>query len=271
MVILITVLLGLILGSFINALVWRLHQQDNTGNNQNSQYSIINGRSMCPNCKHELGPLDLVPVLSWVLLNGKCRYCHKKISALYPLVELSTSVLFAVSYILLAPNLHSVVSVAQFVIWLIIITILIALLIYDLKWMLLPNKLVFPLRGLAIIHRLLGLNFGWHSLFMLILSLAFGYGLFYGLFIISNGKWIGGGDVKLAISWGILLSNPIKSLMVLFIASVIGTLVILPSLLSKKTTLQSKIPFGPFLILAFIIVYLFGDRLISLFQSQLLF
>ncbi|MEX2014368.1 MAG: prepilin peptidase, partial [Candidatus Saccharimonadales bacterium] len=95
------VLFGLSLGSFINALVWRLWQQENkkqkTKNDR--RYSILKGRSICPHCKHILQAKDLIPVLSWVLLRGKCRYCNKPISAQYPLVEAGTAALFILSYV----------------------------------------------------------------------------------------------------------------------------------------------------------------------------
>ena len=98
MYILIIFILGLCFGSFINAFVFRLHEKTNK-QYSNINLSIVNGRSICPNCKHELIPLDLVPIVSWLLLKGKCRYCSKSISAQYPLVEFTTALLFLCSYI----------------------------------------------------------------------------------------------------------------------------------------------------------------------------
>src|SRR5260221_566501 len=95
------ILLGLTFGSFINALVWRLHKQneDSAKEQKVPNLSIATGRSMCPNCYHELAAKDLIPVLSWLSLGGKCRYCRQPISWQYPLVELLTAGLFTVSYI----------------------------------------------------------------------------------------------------------------------------------------------------------------------------
>jgi leader peptidase (prepilin peptidase) / N-methyltransferase len=110
-------ILGLCLGSFVNALVWRIYQQEQAGhrekvrgrskkNNKLSAHSsdlsrslsILQGRSMCPSCKHELAAKDLVPILSWLQLKGRCRYCQKPISVQYPLVEVATAVMYGSLY-----------------------------------------------------------------------------------------------------------------------------------------------------------------------------
>src|SRR5580700_9634934 len=109
MIIVVLAVLGLCLGSFVNALVWRLHEQSNpkqkTKNKKQkakqlsaNELSILRGRSMCPDCHHQLAAKDLVPVISWLDLRGKCRYCHRPISIQYPLVELATAGLFVFSY-----------------------------------------------------------------------------------------------------------------------------------------------------------------------------
>src|SRR5665213_2769212 len=97
MIIALLALLGLVFGSFVNALVWRLHEQEvllekrkKPSKKQLEKLSILNGRSMCPHCKHELAIKDLVPLFSWIALKGKCRYCGKPISWQYPVVELLT-------------------------------------------------------------------------------------------------------------------------------------------------------------------------------------
>lgn len=269
------------MGSFVNAVVWRLHEQSNeirvksqekkTRKTHNSylltRYSILRGRSMCPHCRHELAALDLVPVLSWLFLKGKCRYCAKPISWQYPLVELLTAGLFVVSYLYWPYGLFGV-GLVQLIIWLAVVVLLVALLAYDLKWMILPNKLMFPLIILSAVSTLVSFSFSTSSLAALAGSVAVGAGLFYALFQLSDGKWIGGGDVKLGFAYGLLLASPLKSAAVLFLASVLGTILVLPSLLTKKTSLQSKIPFGPLLIIATIVVYLFSDSFLNYFKTK---
>src|SRR5579864_137748 len=109
MIYVVLVVLGLSLGSFVNALVWRLHEQESVTKRRKSKkvdLSILHGRSICPNCHHELAVRDLVPVLSWLSLKGTCRYCGKPISWQYPIVEAATASLFILSYVYWPADLH---------------------------------------------------------------------------------------------------------------------------------------------------------------------
>ena len=255
MVIAVLIVLGLCFGSFVNAFVWRLHEGRDW----------VKERSECVHCHHELAAKDLVPVLSWLWLRGKCRYCHKPISAQYPLIEASTAILFVLSWIYW-PYLVQGAQIVVFGLWLVILTGLIALLVYDLKWMLLPNKLVFPLTGLAATMQLMIIlsNWqGWGKLLSIAIAVLIGGGIFYILFQLSDGRWIGGGDVKLGFLLGLLAGTPAKSLLVIFLAGLLGSLVSLPLIASKKLGRTSTIPFGPFLIVAGIIAVLFGNQIID--------
>ena len=278
MIIAILTVLGLIFGSFINALVWRLHEQDSIADQkptrQNLLYrrrlSILNGRSMCPHCGHELAAKDLVPVFSWLVLRGKCRYCRKPIGWQYPLVELLTAVVFILSYIWW-PQPFVGQGIWDFIWWLAIGVILIALAVYDARWFLLPDKLVFPLLLCGLIM-LAGdvviFNADVKVFFGAILASVLLSGLFYVLFAISNERWIGGGDVKLGLALGLLAESPLLALLLLFIASLFGSLAGLPYLLRGKRNV--RIPFGPFLIAATAIVVLFGSSILDLYRSFLL-
>lgn len=260
---------GLVFGSFVNALVWRLRNSSkHPQNTANKKYSIVSGRSMCPNCRHQLAWYDLLPVISWLSLRGRCRYCRKTISWQYPLVEILTAAAFVTSYAYW-PYDWSSQGIILFVFWLIFITGFMALAVYDFRWFILPDKIIFPLIGIAglqvvtrtvldgaidpIIGGLLGA-----------LTLA---GSFYVLFQLSKGQWIGGGDVKLAIVLGVLAGGVFESTLLLFLASLIGTLVSLPLLLSKKLKRNSRIPFGPLLLIATFIVYVFGTDIIDWLRS----
>jgi leader peptidase (prepilin peptidase) / N-methyltransferase len=276
MIILILLVLGLAFGSFVNALVWRLHEQSLPKKKRaasDSELSISKGRSMCPHCKHTLGWYDLLPVVSWLALRGKCRYCHKPISGQYPLVELTTAALFVASYVWW-PLDFDTLGIWSLVIWLASLIALVALIIYDIRWMLLPNRIVFPLTTLSAIG-VLGTvvlsNNGLHTLLMAVSSLGVAGGIFYILFQISNGRWIGGGDVKLGFALGLLLGDPAKAALMLFVASILGLLVSLPGVLSKKSRLTSKVPFGPFLIAATIITKMFGAAIIDWYTDKFLY
>ncbi|MBI1856815.1 prepilin peptidase [Candidatus Saccharibacteria bacterium] len=316
----IIVFVGLVLGSFVNALVWRLHllalrkapsspdrltsatnsfssldvpsgtsPSDKTvfaradslwergilrksslqstkhpKKPDNKKYSIVSGRSMCPDCRHQLAWYDLIPVISWLGLRGRCRYCHRPISWQYPLVEILTAVTFITSYVYW-PYSWSAIGITLFIVWIVSLISFMALAVYDLRWFILPDKIVFPLVGLAAIQIIMRtVLYGEISPILGgligVVTLA---GLFYALFQFSKGQWIGGGDVKLAVALGMLAGGAAESVLLLFLASLIGTLVSLPLLLSKKLKKNSRIPFGPLLLMATFIVYIFGSDIIN--------
>lgn len=276
MVYIILILLGLCFGSFVNALVWRLHEQSLPKKRRvasDPELSIAKGRSMCPHCQHTLAWYDLLPLVSWMSVGGKCRYCKKHISWQYPLIELVTAGLFVASYLWWPLELNSK-GIWLLAIWLTSLVGLIALVIYDIKWMLLPNKIVFPLIGVAgvgILGHALIFDGGVHTLLMGLVDLSIAGGIFYVLFQLSNGKWIGGGDVKLGFALGLLLPGPGEAFLMLFLASILGLVCSLPVILIKRSKLSSKIPFGPFLIISTVVVKLFGTSLINWYTRTFLY
>lgn len=278
MIIGILAVLGLCLGSFVNALVWRLHEQEtHTGKSKaNKQYrerlSVAKGRSMCPACHHELAARDLVPILSWLSLAGKCRYCRKSISVQYPLVEAATAVLFVISYLYWSSAVSGV-QVLLLGLWLALLVGLMALLVYDMRWMLLPNRIVYPLGVIAAAYALIVIGIADEpvtALLSTVLSVAVAGGIFYALFQVSGGKWIGGGDVKLGWVIGLLLGTPARGFLYLFLAAILGTVISIPLMASKRLKRSSLIPFGPFLIIAAVVALLFGDRILNWYQHTVL-
>ncbi|HSX45159.1 MAG TPA: prepilin peptidase [Candidatus Saccharimonadales bacterium] len=275
---LILMILGLCAGSFVNAIVWRIHQQTlskskRAKSKKASQLSIVNGRSICVNCYHQLAWYDLIPVISWISLKGKCRYCHKPISLQYPIVELSTAILFLISYAHWPLSLSGL-GLFDFIVWLIMLTGLMALTIYDLKWTILPNRIIYPLSGMAFLTILIEASFfqgGLTQIEQSIWALLIGGGIFYLLFQISSGKWIGGGDVKLGALLGLIVGKPTNSLLFIVAASLLGSLITLPLLLSHRLKASSKIPFGPLLITGAIIAKLFGVVIVNWYTRQFLF
>ena len=282
MVIVILIVLGLCFGSFVNALVWRLHEQEqpkrklkktkNSSVIAKSDLSIMIGRSMCPECHHTLHPGDLIPLLSWLELRGRCRYCHKPISKQYPAVEILTAGLFLASY-LYWPYSFNAMGTFNFAVWCVILVGFMALLVYDLRWLLLPNRITYPLIVLSAVTAAVNITIfhgGINGLKDTAISLLISAGIFWALFQVSKGKWIGGGDVKFGIIAGFITALPLQSFLVLFFASLIGTIVIIPGLVSRKVTAKSHIPFGPFLIIATIIVKLFGASIVAWYRRKFL-
>lgn len=254
MIILLLIVFGLALGSFVNAFVWRLHEGKDW----------VKGRSECIYCHHQLASKDLIPVISYLLLRGKCRYCRKPIKD-SPWVELAVPALFVISYFGWPLSLVGE-GLFTFILWLIFVVGFVILAVYDLKWFLLPDKVVFPLIGLVVAQLLVvGIFYQpfWQVVSAGIIGAAVLSGLFYVLHKVSKGAWIGFGDVKLAIVLGLLAGGLLESALVLFAASVLGMLVALPLLISGKAKRGTHVPFGPFLLAGMFITELFGHQIID--------
>jgi leader peptidase (prepilin peptidase)/N-methyltransferase len=269
MIVLLLIVIGLILGSFLTATVWRLHEQTKKNTKQRSkQLSITKGHSICPNCGHRLAATDLIPVISWMMLKGRCRYCHKPIGKLEPIIEVLTAAVFVFSYVFWPLPFHGF-GLFEFVLWILFLTGFIALFIYDARWFILPDKIIFPMIGLALIQ-VLGLiiffNGGKQTALGALWGVLISSGLFYVLFQISKGKWIGGGDVKLGVVLGLLVGGPLSSILLLFMASTLGSIYSIPLLARHKAKPSTQLPFGPFLIVAVIITRLFGAGLIAWYK-----
>jgi prepilin signal peptidase PulO-like enzyme (type II secretory pathway) len=294
MVVLFLFVVGLVLGSFVNAYVWRVYQQYLASKDAKKQskksktppkseskkatkplaaevdLSIVKGRSVCPSCHHQLEPKDLVPVFSWLSLKGKCRYCSKPIGWQYPVVEIVTAALVVISY-LAWPYSFDAPGLALLVGWVLVLVGLVALAVYDLKWMILPDVMLRPLYSIWVVTLAIVSIYSYSP--DLLLSAAVGLlvvgGFFYLMYSFSDGKWIGGGDVKIGFLLGAIVGGAINGFALIFIASVLGLIVILPFLVLGKATLAQKIPFGPFLIAATVILFLTPPDLIPEFIDSL--
>lgn len=230
------------------------------------------GRSQCVHCGHELVAKDLVPVFSWLFLRGRCRYCQKSISVQYPLVELTMAAVFALSYAWW-PQYLSGGQWPLFITWLATSVGLLALAVYDIRWMLLPNKILYPTFLVALAGRLGYILFYSsdvaHSFWLLALSLLVTSGIFGLIYVASAGRAIGFGDVRLGLISGTVLADPLQGLLMIFVASVLGTVFVLPALVKGQKSFTSRVPYGPFLILATFIVLLFGPDLINWYERLL--
>jgi leader peptidase (prepilin peptidase) / N-methyltransferase len=244
--------LGLFVGSFLNVVVLRLH----------AGKDFVKGRSECPKCHHRLSPLELIPLFSWIALRGRCKNCHKPISAQYPLVELATGVIFAITVATQAP--HSPVDWLLSTILLVVVSCLIILAVYDLKWYLLPDKVLLPLVIPALLIAAIS-SYATHSRGPLIGSVSaailFG-GFFYGIAAVSDGKWMGGGDIKLAFVMGLLLGVQ-KTLLAMLIAFNSAAIIGVTLILLKRKTRRDLIPFGPFLIAGTLVALWYGGSIID--------
>lgn len=254
----------------MNAAVWRIHAKQSKSS-KHRQLSLVHGRSMCPKCSHTLAARDLIPVLSWLSLGGRCRYCHKGISWQYPAVELFTTGLFLTSYYLW-PYDFDLAGIVLYAIWLALIIGFMIILVYDLRWMIIPNKVVWPLIGASVLYVLVltASQSSFEPIIQAVAGVLISSGIFYVLFQVSKGAWIGGGDVRLGVAIGLIIGGATNALMMLFLASLLGCLASIPLLLSGAGR-QKKIPFGPCLILATFVIFLTGASISAWYQANILY
>lgn len=180
-------------------------------------------------------------------------------------MEAATAGVFVASYVWWPQALEGA-EIAGFALWLGILTALIALFVYDARWYTLPNRIMLPASGLAGLYaaiRVAQADRPVQAVIALALAVLIGGGLFYVLFQVSGGKWIGGGDVKLGALLGLVLGTPALSVLMIFLASFIGTLISLPLLAAHKLSPKSTLPFGPLLIVAAVIAQLFGQSIVD--------
>jgi prepilin signal peptidase PulO-like enzyme (type II secretory pathway) len=235
-------ILGLIIGSFLNCVIYRIEKGE----------SFFKGRSYCPNCRHVLGSLDLIPIFSFLFLKGRCRYCRKKISLQYPLIEMFTGLLFLLIFYFYYFSFQS------FLLWF-IFSLLAIVFVYDFKHYLIPDKVIY----LAVVSAcIFSFFFGHYQFLNYLLSAAGIFIVFYSMVILSRETWMGMGDAKLVFLMGMLLGWP-NILIALFSAAFLGSLIGILMIIMKKKKINSQIPFGPFLVTGSVVSFFWGQEIIN--------
>ncbi|OGN08780.1 MAG: hypothetical protein A3J46_04395 [Candidatus Yanofskybacteria bacterium RIFCSPHIGHO2_02_FULL_41_11] len=232
---------GLIVGSFFSVLVSRLDKKS----------GIVSGRSECPKCSAVLKWYDLIPILSFVFLRGKCGYCHEKISLVYPAIELTTAAAFFLFYIK-RPLPWDIFAAYD----LILLGAFVLIIFFDYLFYIIPDKVVLPLIVLSICF---GFFYRNHEFINLLTSGLLLGGFFAILHIVSKGEWVGFGDAKLSLLIGLAFGYPSSFLITVssvWTATLLGLLLIA----IRKATLKSALPFGLFLALFSIIFIIFKDE-----------
>jgi leader peptidase (prepilin peptidase)/N-methyltransferase len=234
-------LLGLIIGSFLNVIIYRLPEGK----------SIITPPSHCPKCGTRLKVIDLIPVLSFLSTGGKCRYCNTKISKQYPIIELLTGFFFLAAYLKFG------ISVQLFI-YLLLISSLIAVTVIDYKYMIIPNKITYPL---IVISLLSAIIFDYLTIFQSLLGIVIPSLLLLIVAFIFKGG-MGMGDVKLVAAIGGFMGW-IYTLAGIFLGSLLGSIIGLSlmglGIIGRKT----RIPFGPFICIGAVVMIFFGDTLFN--------
>jgi leader peptidase (prepilin peptidase)/N-methyltransferase len=261
LVLFITGLFGLAIGSFLNVVIYRF----NTGVG-------INGRSGCMTCARTLSWFELIPVISFLAQRGRCRGCKTKLSWQYPLVELLTAGLFVATAFHFLSMPLTVASEISLCIMLIAWSLLVVIIVYDLKHKIIPDPFVYSFAALGLLRVLLFVPVSSGLFFYS--SLLAGPALFlpfYLLWLVSQGRWIGLGDGKLAlgIGWMLGLGYGVSAIVLSFwIGATLSILIMLVLALkskAKQLTMKSEIPFAPFLILGFTLVYFFSIDVMGLY------
>lgn len=243
-------IIGLFIGSFLNVLADRLNRNE----------GFVTGRSHCESCRHTLSFWDLIPLLSFLYIKGKCRYCFVNLSWYYPISEVLTGLLFMIAY-----QVFGDANLLQLCFSFVVVGFLIVIFLSDSKYGIIPDSIVISLVFLSLLFGFFSLNI----LYVWYVVSAIGSGLFFlFLFLITKGKGMGFGDVKLSFFIGLLLGFP-NTIYALYLAFLTGGIVSLILILWRKKTIKSTIPFGPFLVFGTLFVYLFPGIIENLVQMVL--
>ena len=260
---------GLVIGSFLNSVIFRLRSDE----------SPFVGRSHCMNCQVDLEVIDLIPVLSFLFLRGKCRRCGARISWQYPIVEVTITVLAILFFNRSFGYPVSVDSFTHLLPWLLLLhgfvaaTALVAIFVTDLRDGIIPDAVTYPmiwfsilmLMYIDIIRHVSFFSFDSYAVRGLLAALAVGL-VFYAMVALSHERWMGLGDVKMGFLLGLIVGYP-GILLTLFIAYVGGAIISLGLLASGKKQLQSEVPFGTFLAVATLVTLLWGAPIINAYWS----
>lgn len=281
-------LFGLAMGSFAGAMVWRVKARqlrddlaagEKVSGKEKKQVQhlkdvpVSRDRSVCLHCGHQLEWYDLIPLASWILLKGKCRYCKKPIGMLEPLLEVGMAAFFVISYFAWPEPLTDGFAVARLLLWLICGVGLVTVSVYDARWFLLPNRVIFPLMGVGLLNALIVLvqnKFAIGTLLTIIDACLILSGLYYLIYVASKHQWVGFGDIKLGLVLALMLADWQVALLALFLANAVGTVIVVPLMLTGKLGRRAHVPFGPLLITGWVIAGLFGHQIIKWYLNLVL-
>lgn len=263
-------MLGAIIGSFLNVMVYRTLDDEPVKKKE----SWMEGRSRCDHCGKVIAWFDNVPLFSYLWLGGRCRNCKEKISVSHPVVELLTGTLFVWwywSWAIFFQLTQSPLSTLQPLFWLAVGILLLIIFVSDAKYYIIPDIAVGVLTMLTILYRLVLVIFGEMRVIDLgwaVMGVVLTVSLLGSLWLITKGKGIGLGDVKLMVPLSLLLGWP-AIIVGTFLAFVLGAVVGVVLIVLGKKRFGQTIPFGPFLIAAACIALLWGDTIFSWYMSLL--
>lgn len=255
---------GAVVGSFLNVVIYRSLDEEPTKKKE----SWVTGRSRCDQCGKQIAWYDNIPLLSFLILQGKCRHCQTRISLAHPVIELLTGLLFVWWYwggAVFFQLTKTPFQVLQPLFWLCVGLVLLGIFLADILYYIIPDTLVMILTVLTVLYRLMLVGYGemqLHDLLWAVGATVVAAGFFALLWFGTKGKGMGLGDAKLMIPLGLLLGWPAIAVGV-FLAFISGAVVGVSLIAVGKRTFGQIIPFGPFLIAGSFVALLWGDKLIS--------
>lgn len=251
MILLFVFIFGICIGSFLNVAIFRVAEGR----------SVIKGRSKCKTCEEPISARDLIPILSFFILRGRCRKCKSIISWQYPIVELATGILFLVFFLkfsqgwFASPFVQSIEGMYTLVRDWIFLAFLIVIFVYDLRHMFILDRFTIPAMIVAIV---LNIWIGAIPASSLIIGAVILGGFFYLQFVLSNGVWVGGGDIRMGALMGLMLGLN-QGLVALFIAYLLGAIIGVMLLLTKRVGRKTPIAFGTFMAIGTAVILFFGN------------
>ena len=282
------VMVGAACGSFAGAQLWRLRasqlvEDKEAGEKVNekeykrllplTKQKGLKDRSIDLDTGKQLAWYDLIPIASWLALRGKSRYSGKPIGIFEFLMEIGVAVFFVLTYVFWPSPLTSPIEIAKFVIWLIAGVILAIQFATDYKWQILWTWLSCALIALGFVYAALTIISApdtWDAFVSVAGSVSILGGLYFILYLVSRERWVGLGDAILGLGLGLLLADWMLAFIALFMANLIGTIVVLVGFATRKIKRGQHVPFGPFFIAGTIIALLFGDMIIRWYFTILL-
>jgi prepilin signal peptidase PulO-like enzyme (type II secretory pathway) len=250
-------ILGLAMGSFASVIIHRLHKKEG---------GILLGRSKCPHCAHKLGVLDLIPLVSALACKMSCRYCKEPIPMMYPLLELCMGFMFLLTGALSAPSLSepwTLYQISALTFHIAITFIFVTVSFYDMLFQEIPDEIMIPSIIVSLISVIALHQFTPQNLLIgIFVPVAF----FGGMFFLSRGRWIGGGDVRIGALMGVLLGWPMI-MIGLFLGYLLGAFYSLIGMLAGKLSRKSHIPFAPFLLIGTYIAYFWGAEILQAYMG----
>lgn len=286
-IVIVASLIGLFIGSFLNVVADRLCQDKNP----------FKGRSACDSCGQTLKPQHMVPILSYILLKGRCAYCGQKLSLYYPFSELLTGLFFAFaayfSRVAVSPSLHTALQFGYFVV---VFSVFVVIFLSDLKYQIIPDEVVYFGIIFVFLAQAGALGYWAYKYHTMLQSdvlgqyllqgdffqdnvmrevKSFGYNVasglgiclfFYLMVVGTRGRGMGGGDVKLGLLIGLFNGFP-NGVIAVFLAFIIGSVMSLGLMALSKKGLKDVVPFGPFLILGSVLSLMYGDWIFTRYIS----